>query len=303
MDFTFLLEVKDKLPEYTHKYVDSIVSELSEVQKDFSGKGREYLSNKDFIADLMMACSWSSGKASFYRLKKALVEAYNEMYKRGFVTDDALSYVSNLSFESFSSRIEIDGYFFRDIDSAINFVEFVGSRYGCQVEDMSNISSVVVLAWHGFSAEDIVNAKASDFTAGQIVIHPSYYGSKDVVISGKSASVLKLWANANEYFAFPTHKPQNLVWSEYLMRSARSEKLTPNNLFCLIRRFNSECTQYGKKLSLNNLRKNGLFCKMRDSGFSSSPSKEIQRLIGSDKQVAFGYAHQYNAFIDYFKRG
>jgi len=302
MDFEFLRDVKKDLPAYTHVHVDAMIDTLNESSKGYSSF--DYLSNENFITGLVRASSWSSGKASFYRRKKALLALYEVLFERGLVDSPVVSYVDSLTFESFSLKAETDACYFSTLDAAINFVEFVGQQYGCSPDDVSNISSVILLSWYGLSPEEIVDIKKEIIpNDGPVKIKVPFYGLEERTLDDRSTHILKVWRDVYDHSPFPSSKLQHLVDSEYLMRSAKSEKMSANNLFCMIRRFNEEGVQYGKKISLNAVKKNGLFDRVWECKLSGSPMKTIQSLTGCDKQTAFGYSHQYNAFVHSMKGG
>ena len=295
MDISFLYAERANVPNYLLKYYDSICSVI--IQDETQNSTLEYLSNHTYIISIFSIGKKVSAKAGFYNKKKALLIIYNLFFQRGVVDNGTIEYIKRLSYETVSCMSDFTESYFNSIVEAINFVVFVGSRYGCSKEDMTNILCAIILAWHGYSTEEMSELRKSDVLSSSISKTPSFYTRSCIPLVDTEMEILKRWRDIDYYGWFPTGKKRECVPSEWLMRSQKSEHMNSNNIFCMIRRFNQECVDYGKRISLSSLRKNGLFCFIRDNVSKDKPQAIIQAMLGCDRQTAFGYVHSYYSFI------
>ena len=287
MDFTPFFKRCDNMPENDRRWAKSFCQTVSEV----FGDSEVRLQNIGDVCALFYGQGSGLSKAQFYRKRKFVVEFYTWLFEEHKVDQDFLSKVISLKMEDVITTDELEHFYFKNLDSALGFVNLVAVQKGfSQTEGVLNIKSLIILVWNGFDLMDIVELKKSDIDIGSDKI---LFDGKEVEIDHKYIKILSDFAKIDKHEGFPSGKVQDYLPSSYLFRSSRAAQLQPNNINCSLRRFNEVAKYYGHVLGLNALKKNGIFSRLSSSEDQVKISQQIQKMTGCDRFVAFDYAHFY----------
>ena len=292
MDYEpFLRMCNEELPPSTTKSCDAFIQRVEDV---FGGQTTT-LHNPVCIRSLFFVSKRGIGKSQFYKIKSLVKVFYKYLYLQHLVGEETLAYVDSLTLESIVTDEELELLYFKDLDACLGFVARVGKFYGFTSSDLLFNKAIVILAWHGVSISEMVNMLKSDIQTDSVHIRGR---ETDVVIGVDHLKILKNFANTDKQEGFPNHKMQNLRPSAYLFRSARSDRLSENNLLCYNKRFNEVGCEFGKIINVTSLKKNGVFYKVMIEDDKKSVSQRIQTLLGCDKAFAFGYKEIYQRWVE-----
>lgn len=287
MDLSAFYEECQKLPDNERQWVDVFYKTVIEVFGENNQSFEEY----DKVYRLFYGNSSTLSKAQYYRKRNLVRKLYDWLSAQGSVSEDFCKKVNKLELKDVVSGVELYHYYFKNLDEALNFIALVGSSKNMgRFDDLLNIKSVVILSWYQISLNEICELRKSDLHSDDSTI---CVGGKRIPIEKKYFDILKRFAELDVHDGFPTHKKQIYMTSHYLMRSARQISLNQNNIQKSLQRFNTIAVEYGKELSVLNLRRNGIFSQVYTSQSTKTPSVLIQELTGCDTAFAFGYKEFY----------
>jgi site-specific recombinase XerD len=246
----------------------------------------------DLICRLFYGNNSGLSKAQYYRKHKLIKFFYRWLCDENFVSENVYEQVCSLKMGDVVSDHMLDLYYFKDLDSAINFVSHIGALHGMNSpDDLLNVKSLIILSWHGLNASEISLIRKVNLDKNNCsVLIPEI--SKCINIPNKYFRIIERFAELDLYRLFPSQATYEYMVSPYLMRSARSRNLSENNIRHVIKRFN-ESGDYGKKLSLLELRKNGIFQMLSEHSNGDNYKKDIKEILDCDNSFAFGYREFY----------
>ena len=294
MDFQpFCRRCEEKFPK--DNYAEVFVKKAEEVFAD----GR--------FSDNTRACElfYTTGKiskAQFFRVKKYVKELYEWLYDLHLVTKEQWEYVSSLSLDDVLSDEEIRNCYFRDLDSALDFICAVGRRCGLSHDDdLLTIKAIVIFSWYGVDRSDMSIVRKSGLVPEFNTVCIS--DKTSIVLPDKYFGILYRLSILDEHRGFPTGKLQVYEDSPYLMRASKSVQMDKGKISQAIKRFNVVTVdQFGHRLSTRALQSNGVFYKMLQSQEQDSRSltEVVKEIVGCDKHAAFWYKVTYEKWKNIF---
>lgn len=287
MNFDLFYERCQQLPENDKKWADAFCSTVSEV---FGGDEPNF-EDLGLICRLFYGKGNSVSKAQYYRKKKFVHLFYKWLYDQGAVRQETLDRVFSLRLGDVITDHELSHYYFKNLDGALDFVRTVGRSKGFEdYDDLLNIKTIVILSWHQVDLNELQKIRKSDL---QLETHTVLVGEKQIQLTIEHFNILKRFAEIDIHKGFPSQKQQVYMPSPFLMRSARQTSLNPNNIHQAIQRFNSVTAEHDQKLSILNLRRNGIFSQVYAAGDEKAAGALIQKLTGCDTAFACGYKEFY----------
>ena len=277
-----------QLPEKDEKCIDLLYKTISEV---FGGDKPQF-GSPDKICKLFYGKGRSVSKSQYYRKRKIIKLFYDWLYEQGAVDKETVRRVYDIQLDDVVTDYELSRYFFKDLNEVLEFIRMVGTSQGFDdPDDLLNIKAIVILLWYGVELSEIVGIKKSDLNRNDNTVK---VGQKSFPIEPEHMSMLCRFSDIDIYKGFPSQKQQVYVSSPYLLRSAKQPLMIPNNVQCAFRRFNLVASQFGRELSVLNIRKNGVFWRVytRDDN-TKSINNIIIELTGCDTAFAFGYKKIY----------
>ena len=287
MNFNPFYERCQLLPDRDKKWVDTF---FETVTKLFDGDEPQF-ANRGLICGLFYGKGKSVSKAQYYRKRKLVRMLYEWLYEQGAVEQTVLEEVSSLRLRDVVTDRELSHYYFKDLDDVLDFVHIVGGAKGLGgYDDLLNVKAVIILSWYQVELLELQELHKS---ALQPETSTVLVGEKHIKLAVEHFNILKRFAELDIHKGFPSQKQQVYMSSPFLMRSAKQISLSPNNVQKAIQRFNSIAVEYGKELSILNLRRNGIFSQVYAAGDEKTTNTLIQELTGCDTAFAFGYKEFY----------
>lgn len=287
MNFDLFYERCQQLPENDRRWADAFFVTINEI---FDGDEQQFNSHS-LICKLFYGKGKSVSKAQYYRKKKLVKMFYEWLYEQGFVQQNTLEQVCSLRLRDVVTDYELTHYYFKNLDDALDFVRTVGMSKGLgEYDDLLNIKTVTILSWYQVSLMELQELHKS---ALQPETHTILVGERQIQLTVEHFNILKRFAELDVHKGFPSQKQQIYMSSPFLMRSAKQISLNPNNIQKAIERFNLVAVEYGKELSILNLKRNGIFSQVYASENKKTANILIQKLIGCDTAFSFGYKEFY----------
>lgn len=257
----------------------------SEFDGDLNFSAREH------IVGLFYGENSKLGRALYQRRKRIICLLYDWLYSQGEIEEAFAKWVHEVQYSDIISEREIMRFYFADLDEVLNYIAAVGRSVGMSDEsDLLNIKTIAILAWHGLDVDEMLNLKKSDLLVADSIIK---FNGQEISVCPRHMKILSLFAKTDRHCGFPTQRSQNYKDSIYLMRSAYQDHMTPNNIWCMLRRFNVVGADYDMELSVLCLRRCGLFRRIYDEKSEKSINTLIQREIQCDTAFAVGYKELY----------
>ena len=287
MNFDPFYERCKQLPEndkrWAGTFCETVAYLFSEDEPNFKDVG--------LICRLFYGKGKSVSKAQYYRKRKFVYLFYEWLCEQGVVQQETLDQVYALRIGDVVTDYELTHYYFENLDGALDFVRAVGMSQDLgDYDDLLNIKSIIILSWYQVELSQLQELHKS---ALQPETHTVLVGEKQIQLTIEHFNILKRFAELDVHKGFPSQKQQIYLSSPFLMRSAKQISLSPNNIQKAIQRFNSVAVEYGKELSILNLRRNGIFSRVYAAGDEKTANTLIQELTGCDTAFAFGYKEFY----------
>lgn len=287
MNFEPFYERCQQLSENDKQWVDTFFATVIEL---FDVENPQF---EDFglICGLFYGKGKSVSKAQYYRKRKLVRLFYEWLYEQGIVKQSIVQEVHSLRLGDVVTDYELSHYFFKDLDDVLNFVHIVGQSQGLgEYDDLLNIKTIVILSWYQTELYQLQELHKSSL---QIETNTVLVGEKQIQLTTEHFNILKRFAELDVHRGFPSQRQQIYMSSPFLMRSSKQISLSPNNIQKAMQRFNLIAVEYGKELSILNLRRNGIFSQVYTSGDEKTANTLIQELTGCDTAFAFGYKEFY----------
>lgn len=279
----FLRRCKAKFPK--EECFEAICNKIAEVfpAGDFSKK-------ED--ACLLFNVTGKIGKAQFFRMKKYVKELYDWLFEQGLATQEQIDYVSSLTIDDVTSDEEIRSFYFKDLDSALDFVRTVGGRCGLNDDnDLLLIKAIVILSWYGFDRSEMIEIKKADLDIQNYAIRRQ--NIKLTVFDSKHFETLHQLSIREVHRGFPEGRTVTYASSPYLMRTARTAQMNVDKVSQVIKRFNGVAAERlvsKHKFSINALQNNGIFYEvLRQRTEENSLTEVVLNITGCDRPAASWY--------------
>lgn len=297
MNLSIFYDECQALPKNERQWLDAFYKNVIDV----FGEQHQSFEERDKMCRLFYGNSSSLSKAQYYRKRNLVRKLCDWLAKQGAISEDFREEVYNLQLQDVVSNTELYHYYFKDLDEVLNFVTLVGAMKGMDgFDDMLNVKTIVILSWYQIDLNEMQNLHKSSLISEDCSI---LIGERKVEILAEHFNVLKRFAELDVHKGFPSQKLQVYKSSPFLLRSAKQISLSPNNVQKTIQRFNLVAAEYGKELSILNLRRNGIFSKVFSAGDGKTINTLIQELTGCDTAFASGYKEFYEKWKMLIKEG
>lgn len=305
MDFQPFREQCETLSDYDRKTVGKLCDRIDQV----FGDSEELFNNDEAIRALLLSKSGKTSKASFFAYKKVAVLFYQWLYDNGKISEDTLIKVKNVRYNQAVLDSVIAEYYFESLDSALGFIDVVGSANGTFPNDLLDVKTLVILLWHDVSPEDIVGIKKIDVlspAASKSIQIRNADGTRDVTIDPKYINILRLFAQLSykrNYIAnsYTESRDNQYVPSAYLMRSNTRDSWEVSNVYNCIYRFNTVARSFGKTLDAACLRRNGKCWKVyEDVKKTGELSKSLKQVLRLNPQRTYEFKAIYLSWEKYY---
>ncbi len=235
-----------------NKY-QGFVDQYSEKYGGLAQKIADFMGNRE-VSSLMgddlyeyFGTKTSVGHTKFYRLKNALldfVEFTNDPDK-----DKIINRITKLSQVQLAKRIDEKSSTYSSLDELLELLDQIVSESKLHSTDAVPLQSMAILIWLNYSNEDIVEFKVSDID-----------GLNN--LGNKYKEILKTYAGLKYYRALPTGRVQNLVQSQYLFRTANTDKLNVLDVKQIISKINRFLVEKNRSFSRAILERSASFIEM-----------------------------------------
>lgn len=251
---------------------------------------------------LLIKFDGSGSRNKFYDIKKILKDLFDYLLSQGLVTQSTRDYVYNIRIADIDTENNARRYFFADLNEAIDFVNFVARSYGAQDDDaFLLIKTFVILCWYNLDKSEQLNIMKSDICESDCSVRSD---GRRVHIDPKHFDIISAFSKAKEFNAISknVHRVLRYCDSEYLFRSARSDKLSPAALTQHLVRFNDMADAVsGHELSTSTLITNGHFTRLREDGVKEISAYSMQKILGhSDIGTSVLYCNLYKKWLEIY---
>ena len=273
-----MLKYQDFIEQYSPKYgglAKKIVDfmEDREVSSLMGDDLYEYFGTKTAVT-----------KTQFYVRRNAIidfVEFTNDSNK-----DKVINRISNVSQVQLAKRIDESSSAYKSLDEVLGLLDQIVLEKGLHSTDATPLQSMAILIWLKYSNDNIIELKTSDIDELKN-------------LDNKYKEILRTYAGLKYYRALPSGRVQNLVQSDYLFRTANTDKLTVADVKKIISKINSLVADKDKSFTRAVIERSAAFVEMyqrhklditpdiiKDKFGQSKKTAEIDKLIVEYKKWA-----------------
>ena len=272
-----------------YKY-QGFVDQYSEKYGGLAKKIAEFMETRE-ISSLMgddlyeyFGTKIAVSKTQFYVRRSAIidfVEFTNDPNK-----DKIINRIFNVSQVQLAKRIDENSSTYKSLDELLDLLDHIVLEKKLHSTDAAPLQSVAILIWLNYSNDRIVEFKISDIDELKN-------------LDNKYKDILRTYADLKYYRALPTGRVQNLVQSDYLFRTANTDKLTVADVKKIVSKINSLVADKHKSFTRAVLERSAAFVEMyqryklditpdiiRDNFGQSKKTAEIEKLIVEYKKWA-----------------
>lgn len=210
-------------------------------------------------------------KTQFYVRRNAIidfVEFINDSNK-----DKIINRISNVSQVQLAKRIDESSSAYKSLDELLNLLNQIVIERELHSADATPLQSMAILIWLGYDNVGIIEFKISDID-----------GLEN--LDDKCKEILKTYAGLKYYRALPSGRVQNLVQSDYLFRTANTNKLTVVDIKKIISKINSLIVDKNKSFTRAVIERSAAFVEMyKKYKFDITPDV-IREYFGQSKKTA-----------------
>lgn len=293
----FLRSYYPSAVDFQSKDVSRFINRVNEV---IDGDNYEGLKDKATVCKLFYLQRLSSITRTHYqKIKEYLINLYDWLDVAGVIP-------------SHEEVIKAGEYicFFRDLDSALKFIDNVGSlklkNYN-PLEDLVTIKTIYILGWYGLSLSDVAGLKKDDVQRkkngdgyievpnGKIEIQKEYF---DIIEAQKRLI---------SYQSLPNGILRTLKGSEaYLFRTTSEdcEEIKSEHIVQMLKRFNANVPFYLKQnIAFRYIRTNALFVDIYRDTSDKPLIKKVEDATKCSPKQAYSYRTQYLAWVEMIENG
>ena len=223
-------------------------------------------------------------KTQFYVRRNAIIDFVK--FTNDPNKDKIINRISNVSQVQLAKRIDENSSAYKSLDEVLDLLNQIVLEKKLHSTDATPLQSIAILMWLSYNNEDIVEFKASDIESLKN-------------LNDKYKEILKTYAGLKYYRALPSGRVQNLVQSDYLFRTANTDKLTVQDIKKIISKINSLVADKNKLFTRAVIERSAAFVEMyqiykldivpeiiRSYFGQSKKSAEIDKLIVEYKKWA-----------------
>lgn len=210
-------------------------------------------------------------KTQFYVRRSAIIDFV--VFTNDPDKDRIINRISNVSQVQLAKRIDESSSAYKSLDELLGLLNQIVIDKKLHSTDATPLQSIAILIWLNYSNDDIIEFKVSDID-----------GLKK--LDGKYKEILKTYANLKYYRALPSGRVQNLVQSDYLFRTANTNKLTVLDVKKIISKINSLVADKDKSFTRAVLERSAAFVKMYKTYKLDITPEIIRNYFGKSKKSA-----------------
>lgn len=288
MEYCDFIVVAQKTYPADLEYLDCFINRVKTAYEDgmFEDTAR--------IPYLFYGENTTLSKSSFFRYKRLSILLFEYLKSLSIQVDKTIRYLSSVTLNDIIRDNEISTCFFRSEEEIINFLDLISDDIvGIKAPlCLQSIKAIVVLSWKQIDFE-----KASGLLKTDIIGDNVFLQNEVLHLTANESSILHSYVNQDFYYDFPRGRECKYKESVFLFRSSKSEHLTTQNISDALKRFNAIASKYGKRLSIQTIRKNSMLTKMRDMRNERTSWNDIQKQLNVDSPFLFGYKEYYERWI------
>ena len=210
-------------------------------------------------------------KTQFYVRRNAIidfVEFINDSNK-----DNIINRISNVSQVQLAKRIDESSSAYKSLDEVLDLLNQIVLEKELHSADATPLQSIAILIWSKYSNDSIIEFKVSDID-----------GLEN--LDDKCKEILKTYAGLKYYRALPSGRVQNLVQSDYLFRTANTNKLTVADIKKIISKINSLVVDKNKSFTRAVIERSAAFVEMYEKYKFDITPDVIREYFGQSKKTA-----------------
>lgn len=210
-------------------------------------------------------------KTQFYVRRNAIidfVEFTNDSNK-----DKIINRISNVSQVQLAKRIDESSSAYKSLDEVLGLLEQIALEKGLHSTDSTPLQSMAILIWLKYNNDNIIEFKTSDIDELK-------------KLDNKYKEILRIYAGLKYYRALPSGRVQNLVQSDYLFRTANTDKLTVPDVKKIISKINSLVADRDKSFTRAVLERSAAFTEMYEKYKLDITPEIIRNHFGQSKKNA-----------------
>lgn len=197
--------------------------------------------------------------------------------------------------------------FFRDLDSAMSFIDQVGEsrlKNYDPLSDLVTIKTIFILGWYGLSLAEIAGLKKTAlFQSGEDCrINLS---DRSVEIDRKYYKYIEALRDLREYKSLPNGRIKVFKGgAEYLFRStAENERVNEEHITQILKRFNAQIPFFLKQsIAFRYIHTNALFTEIYKDESDKPLIKKVEDITRCSPKQAFSYRTQYLAWVEMIEK-
>ena len=212
-------------------------------------------------------------KTQFYVRRSAIidfVEFTNDPNK-----DKIINRIFNISQVQLAKRIDENSSTYKSLDELLDLLNQIVIEKELHSSDATPLQAIAILLWLKYSNEDIADLKVSDIN-----------NDKLNKLDNKYKEILGTYAELKYYRALPSGRVQNLIGSDYLFRTANTDKLTVPDVKKIISKINSLVTDKNKSFTRAVLERSAAFVEMYEKYKQNITPEIIRNYFGESKKNA-----------------
>ena len=210
-------------------------------------------------------------KTQFYVRRNAIidfVEFTNDSNK-----DKIINRISNVSQVQLAKRIDESSSAYKSLDEVLGLLEQIALEKGLHSTDSTPLQSMAILIWLKYNNDNIIEFKTSDIDELK-------------KLDNKYKEILRIYAGLKYYRALPSGRVQNLVQSDYLFRTANTDKLTVPDVKKIISKINSLVADRDKSFTRAVIERSAAFVEMYKKYKLDITPDIIKEYFGKSKKTA-----------------
>lgn len=262
---SFMSKYQGFIEQYSEKYggLTKKIAEFMEGREISSLMGDdlyEYFGTKTGVS-----------KTQFYVRRNAIID-FVEFVKHPD-KDKIVNRISNISQVQLAKRIDENSSTYKSLDELLDLLNQIVTEKGLHPTDATPLQSIAILIWMNCDNIDIMEFKISDVDSVEN-------------LDNKYKEILRTYAGLKYYRALPSGRVQNLVQSDYLFRTANTDKLTVADVKKIISKINSLVADKNKSFTRAVIERSAAFVEMyKKYKFDITPDI-IREYFGQSKKTA-----------------
>lgn len=210
-------------------------------------------------------------KTQFYVRRNAIID-FVEFTKHPD-KDKIVNRISNVSQVQLAKRIDENSSAYKSLNEVLGLLEQIALEKGLHSTDSTPLQSMAILIWLKYNNDNIIEFKTSDIDELK-------------KLDNKYKEILRIYAGLKYYRALPSGRVQNLVQSDYLFRTANTDKLTVPDVKKIISKINSLVADRDKSFTRAVLERSAAFTEMYEKYKLDITPEIIRNHFGQSKKNA-----------------